>query len=172
MTSKLPSPWIDFELNHAHHSNSAGVYRLTHAATGRFQIGACSDFYTRLQTHASLLREGAHFSHGMQELYDESPEFYVSFECTGAPEEMGIARKAAEELKQQQLDMEYNNPLILNMAPKRRPDGIFRGRAVDIAGRLFPSILAVAEYIGIQPRTAQAWTNSNRFPLWKWAGDK
>lgn len=172
MITKLPSPWIDFELNRAHHANCAGVYRLVHAATGRFQIGACSDFYTRLQTHASLLREGAHFSQGMQELYDQSPEFYVVFDCTGKIEEMGIARKAAEELKQQQLDVEYNNPLLLNMAPKRRPAGIFQGRMVDIAGRIFPSIAAVAAYIGIQPRTAQAWTNSERFPLWKWAGDK
>jgi hypothetical protein len=172
MTPKLPTPWIDFELNRAHHCGSAGVYRLTHALTGKFQIGACSDFYARLTAHASLLRDGVHFSQGMQELYDQSPEFYVSFDCTGHIDDLGVARKAAEELKRQQLDAEYNNALLLNMAPKRRPAGIFRGRMVEIAGRLYPNIEAVARAMGLTPVTAKAWTNSERFPLWKWAGGK
>ncbi len=167
--TRLFAPWIDFELSAKQHKNCAGIYRITHAATGKFLVGACSDFYARMQAHASLLRDGTHFSEGLQELYDQSPEFYVHFECTGIVDEDRIARKAAEELKQQQLDIEYSNPLLLNMAPKRRPAGIWRGRMVEIAGRIYPHIEAVARAMGITPVTAKAWTNSERFPLWKWA---
>lgn len=165
------TPWIDFELNHAHHHQVAGVFKLIHAATGQFFIGATSDIYTLLSQYAYLLRYGAHFSEGLQKAYDEDPEFYVDLECTGSAEEMGIARKAAEELKQQWLDVSYGNAKLLNVAPTRRHrDPTLASKAVQIAGRLFSNLVEAAHWFRITVRTALCYVNSPNFPLWTWVG--
>lgn len=90
------------------------VYKLIHVATGYFYIGSTGNYKLRRKSHITALRGGKHNVQKMQELYDESPHFKFEIDSVGFDVEDPEVREKAFAREQELLDINSDNPLLLN----------------------------------------------------------
>jgi group I intron endonuclease len=88
---------------------SAGTYELTHVATQKVYVGSTTNIYSRCVEHMSRLAKGTRHNQDMQDAYNQSPFFELSF--TPAPLEH---RELLIQGEQNLIDLYKDSGFLLN----------------------------------------------------------
>ncbi len=101
------------------------VYKLIHIATGYFYIGSTNNYAMRRKGHITTLRAGKHHVQKMQELYNESPHFRFEIDSVGFDVSDSEVREKAFAREQELIDLNSDNPLLLNKAQNVKGGNLF-----------------------------------------------
>jgi group I intron endonuclease len=88
-----------------------GVYELTHVDSQKVYVGSTIDLYNRCGIHMRQLAKGAHPNCNLQEAYNQSPHFELSFEPVPLADKKLLIQK-----EQNLLDLYHDSGFLLNIA--------------------------------------------------------
>lgn len=99
------------------HFHTIGTYIIRMPLIGYFYIGSSSHVYTRLKDHRTTLCKGKHHQKKFQRLFDVSNYLEVTVFKTQTIQE-------SLELEQQLLDLNINDPFLINIAKNVKKPGL------------------------------------------------